>query len=230
MYVLKGWNSIIVLYLCNILFSFLLLVLYRKIQIIMIHVILCNNVFSLLVLYSKIKVIMLSVKKQKQKQKPTKKKGKNKTVNKKTKYDIIRKTFIKSCYWRNPKIWYNSFIKSCYWRNPSNFNLVQLLSVHNIKKLNNLRKCLFLLKKIFFRYLLFNARLCLYCCVYVNIIKYYTRFVYLQLPIQSVPITTKVWGLNPAHGEVCPIQYYVIKCVTDLRQIGGFLLYSGFLH
>jgi hypothetical protein len=44
-------------------------------------------------------------------------------------------------------------------------------------------------EKIFFRYLLYNARLCLYCCVYVNIIKYYTRFAYLQLPMQSVPIT-----------------------------------------
>jgi hypothetical protein len=26
------------------------------------------------------------------------------------------------------------------------------------------------------------------------------------------------------------IQYYVIKFVSDLRQIGGFLRYSGFLH
>ena len=31
--------------------------------------------------------------------------------------------------------------------------------------------------------------MCRYCCVYVNIIIYYTRFVYLQLPMQSVPIT-----------------------------------------
>ena len=113
-------------------------------------------------------------KKQKQKQKTEKKREKNKTENQKTKYDIIRKTFINSCYWSNL----------------SHFNLVQLLSVHNIKKLNNLRKCPFFLKKIFYRYLLYNARLCLYCCVYVNIIKYYTRFVYLQLPMQSVPITT----------------------------------------
>jgi hypothetical protein len=62
-----------------------------------------------------------------------KKREKNKTENQKTRYDIIRKTFIKSCYWSNP----------------SNFNLVQLLSVHNIKKLNNLRKCQFFLNFFF---------------------------------------------------------------------------------
>jgi hypothetical protein len=38
----------------------------------------------------------------------------------------------------------------------------------------------------------------------------------LQLPIQSVPITTKVVSLNPVHGEVYLIQHYVIKCVSDL--------------
>ena len=45
----------------------------------------------------------------------------------------------------------------------------------------------------------------------------------LQLPIQSVPITTKVVSLNPVHGEVYLIQHYVIKFVSDLRQISGFL-------
>ena len=30
----------------------------------------------------------------------------------------------------------------------------------------------------------------------------------------SVPITTKVVSLNPAHGEVYSIQYYVIKFVS----------------
>ena len=33
----------------------------------------------------------------------------------------------------------------------------------------------------------------------------------LQLPVQSVPITTKVVSLYPAHGEVYSIQLYVIK-------------------
>jgi hypothetical protein len=45
----------------------------------------------------------------------------------------------------------------------------------------------------------------------------------LQLHMQSVPITTKVVSSNPAHGEVCLIQHYVIKFVSDLWQVGGFL-------
>jgi hypothetical protein len=38
----------------------------------------------------------------------------------------------------------------------------------------------------------------------------------LQLPIQSVPITTKVVSSNPVHGEVYSIQHYLIKFVSDL--------------
>ena len=45
----------------------------------------------------------------------------------------------------------------------------------------------------------------------------------LQLPVQSLPITTKVVSSNPANGEVYSIQHYVIKFVSDLRQVGGFL-------
>ena len=45
----------------------------------------------------------------------------------------------------------------------------------------------------------------------------------LQLLVQSVPITTKVVSLNPTHGEVYSIQHYVIKFVSDLRQVSGFL-------
>jgi hypothetical protein len=41
--------------------------------------------------------------------------------------------------------------------------------------------------------------------------------------MQSVPITTNVVSSNPVHGEVYSIQHYVIKFVSDLRQIGGFL-------
>ena len=44
----------------------------------------------------------------------------------------------------------------------------------------------------------------------------------LQLPKQSVPITTEVVSLNFAHAEVYSIQQYVIKFVIDLRQVGGF--------
>ena len=46
----------------------------------------------------------------------------------------------------------------------------------------------------------------------------------LQLPVQSVPITTNIVSLNPVHGEVYSIQHYVIKFVSDLWQVGGFLL------
>jgi hypothetical protein len=45
----------------------------------------------------------------------------------------------------------------------------------------------------------------------------------LQLPVQSVPITTKVVSSNTVHGEVHSIQHYVIKFVSNLRQVGEFL-------
>jgi hypothetical protein len=37
-----------------------------------------------------------------------------------------------------------------------------------------------------------------------------------------VPITTKVVKSNSAHGKVYWIQHYVIKFVSDLRQVSGF--------
>jgi hypothetical protein len=47
---------------------------------------------------------------------------------------------------------------------------------------------------------------------------------FFQLPVQSVPITTKVVSLKPGrHREVYSIQHYVIKFVSDLRQVSGFL-------
>ena len=46
---------------------------------------------------------------------------------------------------------------------------------------------------------------------------------HLQLPMQSVSVTTKVANSNLGHGEVYSIQHYVIKFVSDLWQIGGFL-------
>ena len=45
----------------------------------------------------------------------------------------------------------------------------------------------------------------------------------LQLPMQSVLITTKVVSSNLAHGEVYSIQQFVIKFVSDLRQVDDFL-------
>ena len=41
----------------------------------------------------------------------------------------------------------------------------------------------------------------------------------LQLPVQSVPITTTVVSSNPAHGDVYSIQLYVIKFVSDLSLV-----------
>ena len=45
----------------------------------------------------------------------------------------------------------------------------------------------------------------------------------LQLHVQSVSITTTVVSSNPVHGEVYSIQHFVIKLVSDLRHVGGFL-------
>ena len=45
----------------------------------------------------------------------------------------------------------------------------------------------------------------------------------LQLHMQSVPITTNIVSSNPTHDEVNSIQHYVIKFVSDMRKVGGFL-------
>ena len=50
----------------------------------------------------------------------------------------------------------------------------------------------------------------------------------LQIFMQSVPIITNVVRLNPDHGEVYLIQHCVIKFVSDLRQVGDFLLVLRF--
>jgi len=46
----------------------------------------------------------------------------------------------------------------------------------------------------------------------------------LQIPMQSVPITTEVVSANPTHGKMYSIQHYVIKFVML------FSGYSSFLH
>ena len=38
-----------------------------------------------------------------------------------------------------------------------------------------------------------------------------------------MPITTEVVSLNPANGEVYLIQHYMIKFVSDMRHVSGFL-------
>jgi hypothetical protein len=45
-----------------------------------------------------------------------------------------------------------------------------------------------------------------------------------------VPITTNVGSLNPAQAIVDSIQHYVIKFVSDVRQIIDFLRILWFLH
>jgi hypothetical protein len=45
----------------------------------------------------------------------------------------------------------------------------------------------------------------------------------LQLSMQSVHITTNVASSIPAHGKVYSIQHYVLKFVSDLRQVSSFL-------
>ena len=50
----------------------------------------------------------------------------------------------------------------------------------------------------------------------------------LQLPMQSVSITTEVVSSNLVHGEVSLITHYVIKFVSDLRQIMIFSRNSRF--
>ena len=44
----------------------------------------------------------------------------------------------------------------------------------------------------------------------------------LQLPVQSVPITTQFVSPNPIHGKVYSIPHYVIKFNSDLRQVSDF--------
>jgi hypothetical protein len=41
--------------------------------------------------------------------------------------------------------------------------------------------------------------------------------------MQAVPITIKVVSSNPIHGEEYWMQHYVIKFVSNLRQVRGFL-------
>ena len=48
----------------------------------------------------------------------------------------------------------------------------------------------------------------------------------LQLHVHSVSITTEVESSNPARGEVYSIQHYVIKFVSDLRQVVGVFRFS----
>jgi DNA integrity scanning protein DisA with diadenylate cyclase activity len=52
----------------------------------------------------------------------------------------------------------------------------------------------------------------------------------LQLPMQSVPITTTVVSSNPVHDGVYLIQQYVIKFANDLRQVMAKTMVDKTLH
>jgi hypothetical protein len=50
----------------------------------------------------------------------------------------------------------------------------------------------------------------------------------VQLSVQSVSITNNVVSSNPVHGELNSLQHYVKQFVSDLKQVGGFLLVLRF--
>ena len=52
------------------------------------------------------------------------------------------------------------------------------------------------------------------------------RLLDLQLPVQSVPITTNIVNSNPVDGELYSIQHYVMKFVRSVVFPG----YFHFLH
>jgi hypothetical protein len=52
----------------------------------------------------------------------------------------------------------------------------------------------------------------------------------LQLHMQSVPIATQVVSSNPTHGEIYSIQHYVIKFVSDLRQVCGLAKSAALIY
>ena len=49
-----------------------------------------------------------------------------------------------------------------------------------------------------------------------------------QLPLPSVPITTNVVSSIPAEGEMYSLQQYMIHVVSDLWQVGDFLMVFRF--
>ena len=49
------------------------------------------------------------------------------------------------------------------------------------------------------------------------------RYMALQLSVHSMHIATEVVSSNNVQGEVYSMQHYVIKFVSDLQQVSGFL-------
>ena len=54
-------------------------------------------------------------------------------------------------------------------------------------------------------------------CYKCNIVVVIVGLLDLQLPVQSVYITTKIVNSSPVDDEVYSIQHYMIKFVSDLR-------------
>ena len=56
----------------------------------------------------------------------------------------------------------------------------------------------------------------------------------LQLPVQSVPITTKVVSSNPVHGEVYSVCQFEPRSWRGVLSLSvtcdRFMVYCGFLH
>ena len=50
----------------------------------------------------------------------------------------------------------------------------------------------------------------------------------VKLHLPMIAATSVTSSLIYAHGKVCLIQNYVIKFVSDLRQVGGYLLVLRF--
>jgi hypothetical protein len=48
-------------------------------------------------------------------------------------------------------------------------------------------------------------------------------YIYNYLYVPSVHITTKIVSSNPVHDQVYSMQHFVIKIVSDLWQVVGFL-------
>ena len=65
--------------------------------------------------------------------------------------------------------------------------------------------------------------------IYIYVVRFFpiqTRKSFHQISLivyEDTRFSSKSVNSNPDHGEVYSIQHYVIKFVSDLRQVGGFL-------
>jgi hypothetical protein len=57
----------------------------------------------------------------------------------------------------------------------------------------------------------------------LKIPRYTAKLSYRHPPQETVPITSQVVSLNPAHCEMYSMQHYVIKFASDLLQVSDIL-------